>query len=132
MVDCPIFCKKQKPNPVTLIGSVTCPLPIVNIEQEQHYSDVPEASGFKLFTIDGSVAPSDSDNAIPIRILRDTRASKSILLQGVLPLSRASFLGGDALILGFEMSCLRAPLHMVYLKCGLVTGLVQVGLVPIF
>lgn len=54
--------------------------------------------------------------------MQDTGASKSVLLQGVLPLSNESFPGGDALIRGCEMSYLRAPLRT--------TGFVSVGLHP--
>lgn len=66
-----------------------------------------------------------------------TGAYMSILLQGVLPLSEETSLGGDALIHDTwlirdtcEMSYLRAALHTVYLKCSLVTGSVSVGLRP--
>ena len=92
----------------------------MNIEQVHRYSDVPEPFGFEPFIIDGSVQSVFCGILVP----------QSLYWQGVLPLYKETFLGGDASIVGCEKSCLRVLLHMVYLKCGLVTGFVQVGLRP--
>lgn len=46
----------------------------------------------------------------------------------VSPLPDETFLGGDVLKWAHVMAFPRAPLHTVYLKCGLDTGLVGVGM----
>ena len=51
-----------------------------------------------------------------IRILRDTGASQSLLLEGVLLLSEGSYTESNILSQGVEMGIVSAPLHVVNLK----------------
>ena len=51
-----------------------------------------------------------------IYILRDTGASQSLLLEGVLPLSESSYAGSNFLLQGIELGVLSAPLHVVNLN----------------
>ena len=51
-----------------------------------------------------------------IRILRDTGASQSLLLEGVLLLSESSYTESNILSQGVEMGIVSAPLHVVNLK----------------
>ena len=84
---------------------------------------------FGPFILEGSVSLSDMENErVPIKILRDTGASQSLILQSVLPFSENTFCGSDALVLGVEMKSSRAPLHLIHLRSPLISGLVQVGL----
>ena len=63
----------------------------------------------------------------PIRILRDTGSSLSVLLAGVLPLSEKTYTRQSVLLQGVEMGSIEFPLHRVKLKSELVNGEVVVG-----
>lgn len=62
-----------------------------------------------------------------IRILRDTGASHSFVLREMLPFSGESYTDTDVVVRGFGMGCVNVPLHHVYLKSDLVTGLITLG-----
>ncbi|VDI79471.1 Hypothetical predicted protein [Mytilus galloprovincialis] len=65
-----------------------------------------------------------------LRFLRDTGASQSLLLEGVLPLSEKTSVGASVLLQGVELGCIDVPLHRIYLKSDLITGPVIVGVRP--
>ena len=65
-----------------------------------------------------------------IRAPRDTGASQSLLLEGVLPLSNTSYTGSNVLLQGVELGVISVPFHVVNLKTNLVSGLVMVGIRP--
>ena len=67
------------------------------------YDDV--QNDFRPFLFDGSVSSTEGDNKTPIRILRDTGSSKSILLKNVNYLNDASYTGHKILIKGVNMEC---------------------------
>ena len=126
---CPALQRKNnpspdKPKPVGFIKSIS---PFSPATRETPVpGDIDEC--FAPFLIKGSVSLSGQDtDQVPITILRDTGASQSLMLFDVLPFSEKSFCGSDALVLGVEMNSLRAPLHSVFLRSPLVSGLVQVG-----
>ena len=60
----------------------------------------------------------------PIKILRDTGASQSLILADTLPFSQKTSSGTSLLIQGVECGFLNVPLHNNYLSSDLVTGLV--------
>ena len=65
----------------------------------------------------------------PIKILRDTGASQSLVLSDSLSFSEESSVGASVLIRGINCSEYSpVPLHTVYLKSNLVTGPVKVGI----
>ena len=66
----------------------------------------------------------------PIRILRDTGASQSLILAEAIPLSEKSHSGKSVLIQGVECGLVTVPLHHVNLKSDLVSGTVTVGVRP--
>ena len=66
----------------------------------------------------------------PIKILRDTGASQSLILADTLPFSDKSFSGTSVLIQGVECGSLIVPLHNIQLMSDLVTGPVAVGVRP--
>nr|XP_046272302.1 uncharacterized protein LOC124073826 [Scatophagus argus] len=80
--------------------------------------------------MEGLVAISESDKFVPVRILRDTAAAQSLLVEGVLPLSEETSTGENALVRGCGLTWIEAPLHVVYLQSGLVTGSVAVAIRP--
>ena len=69
----------------------------------------------------------DDASPIPVKILMDTGASQSLLLEGILPLSDRSFSGDSVLLQGIELGFVSVPLHNICLKSDLVTGPVLVG-----
>ena len=66
----------------------------------------------------------------PIKILRDTGASQSLILADTLPFSEKTSSGTSVLIQGVECGFVNVPLRNIYLSSDLVTGLVVVGIRP--
>ena len=86
---------------------------------------------FKPFISEGFISlPGDHTSLRPVTILRDTGASQSLLLEGILPLSNATATGKSILLRGVELGCLDVPLHLIDLKSDLVSGPVVVGVRP--
>lgn len=56
---------------------------------------------FKPFIFDGYVSVSDKGETYPVRILRDTAASQSVILKEALPLSEDLYTGESVLLEGF-------------------------------
>ena len=73
---------------------------------------------------------SDFSQSTPIKILRDTGASQSLILADTLPFSEKTSSGTSVLIQGVECGFINVPLHNIYLSSDLVTGLVAVGIRP--
>ena len=85
---------------------------------------------FKPFVSEGFVSLESSSSQVPIKILRDTGATQSLLLEGVLPLSVSTSTGESVIAQGIEGGCVNVPLHKVNLVSNLVTGSVVVGTRP--
>ncbi|XDV48156.1 hypothetical protein PO909_017622 [Leuciscus waleckii] len=71
-----------------------------------------------------------SDEKVPVKILRDTGASETFILESVLSFSESSSTGSEMLIKGIGLQVLPVPLHNVVLESDLVTGQVTVGVRP--
>ena len=52
---------------------------------------------------------------VPVKILRDTGASQSLMLQNVLPLSNKTSMDVNVLTQGMELNTISVPLHKVYI-----------------
>ena len=86
---------------------------------------------YEPFLSDGFVSlKSDSAQSTPIKILRDTGASQSLILADTLPFSEKTSSGTSVLIQGVECGFVNVPFHNIYLSSDLVTGLVAVGIRP--
>ena len=86
---------------------------------------------FEPFMLDGFVSLSgDNCPLTPIKILRDTGASQSLILADILPFSEKTSSGTSVLIQGVECGTVNIPLHHVNLSSDLVTGLVVIGITP--
>ena len=86
---------------------------------------------YEPFLSDGFVSlNSDYAQSTPIKILRDTGASQSLILAETLPFSEKTSSGTSVLIQGVECGFVNVPLHNIYLSSDLVTGLVAVGVRP--
>ena len=73
---------------------------------------------------------SDYAQTTPIKILRDTGASQSLILADTLPFSEKASSGTSVLIQGVECGFVNVPFHNFYLSSDLVTGLVAVSIRP--
>ncbi|KAK0143189.1 Retrovirus-related Pol polyprotein from transposon 412 [Merluccius polli] len=67
---------------------------------------------------------------VPIKILRDTGASQSFILENVLPFCDKTSTGCSVLVRGFEMGFVNVPLHEISLQSDLVTDTITVGIRP--
>ena len=86
---------------------------------------------YEPFLSEGTVSLlHDKSITKPIRILRDTGASQSLILAEAIPLSEKSHSGKSVLIQGEECGLITVPLHQVNLKSDLVSGTVTVGARP--
>ena len=86
---------------------------------------------YEPFLSDGFVSlNSDYAQSTPIKILRDTGASQSLILAYTLPFSEKTSSGTSVLIQGVECGFVNVPLHNIYLSSDLVTSLVAVGIRP--
>ena len=76
-------------------------------------------------------APTTLENSSQkVKILRDTGATQSLMLDSVLPLTENSFTGANVLISGVEMGVLEVPLHEVNIKSSLINGNIVIGMRP--
>ena len=120
VAECPVLRKKETKT-VGLIRSVSHPSSSV----VQSATD--SKTGYEPFLSDGFVTLAGGKHLAPVRILRDTGAALSFLLEGILPLSDESKTGTRVLVRGFEMGSTVVPLHRIELNSNVVTGTVHVG-----
>lgn len=92
----------------------------------------PPPDVYAPFIMKGFVSLCEGEPKIPLTILRDSAASQSVILEGVLPLSEKTSINADALVRGFGMQFVGVPLHVIYLDTELVQGRVVVGVSPQF
>ena len=71
-----------------------------------------------------------SYSQVPIKILRDTGTTQSLLLEGVLTLFVSTSSVESVIAQGIEGGCVNVPLHKVNLETYLVSGSVVVGTRP--
>ena len=86
---------------------------------------------YKPFISEGVVSlVGDENSSQKVKILRDTGATQSLVLDSVLPLTENSFTGANVLISGVEMGVLEVPLHEVNIKSSLINGNIVIGMRP--
>ena len=73
----------------------------------------------------------DENSSQKVKILRDTGATQSLMLDSVLPLTENSFTGTNVLILGVEIGFLEVPLHEFIIKSSLINGNIVIGMRPL-
>ena len=82
---------------------------------------------------DGSVALLNNETSSvykPVKILRDTGASQSLILTQALPFNKSSYSGENVLIRGVNCEKFRSiPLHNLRLQSDFVSGEVSVGII---
>ena len=98
----------------------------INPNTESDYME-----NYKPFISEGVVSLVGDENSSQIvKILRDTGATQSLMLDSVLPLTENSFTGANVLISGVEMGVLEVPLHEVNIKSSLINGNIVIGMRP--
>ena len=86
---------------------------------------------YKPFISEGVVSlVGDENSSQKVKILRDTGATQSLMLDSVLPLTENNFTGANVLISGVEMGVLEVPLHEVNIKSSLINGKIVIGMRP--
>ena len=65
--------------------------------------------------------------ATPVKILRDTGSSQSLILVDTLSVCDETSSGTNVLIQGVDYEYSSVPLHEIYLKSGLISGKVSIG-----
>ena len=86
---------------------------------------------YKPFISEGVVSlVGDENSSQKVKILRDTGATQSLMLDSVLPLTENSFTGANVLISVVEMGVLEVPLHEVNIKSSLINGNIVIGMRP--
>ena len=105
-------------------------VPKSEVSKDKYRSDFIQEV-YEPFLSEGTVSLlHDTSITKPIRILRDTGASQSLILAETIPLSEKSHSGKSVLIQGVECGLVTVPLHQVNLKSDLVSGTVTVGARP--
>ena len=86
---------------------------------------------YKPFISEGVVSlVGDESSSQKVKILRDTGATQSLMLDSVLPLTENSFTRANVLISGVEMGVLEVPLHEVNINSSLINGNIEIGMRP--
>ena len=87
---------------------------------------------YKPFISEGVVSlVGDESSSQKVKILRDTGATHSIIIDLVLPLTENSFTGANVLISGLEMGVLEVPLHEVNINSSLINANIVIGMRPV-
>ena len=98
----------------------------ISPETESDYME-----NYKPFISEGVVSlVGDESSSQKVKILRDTEATLTLMLDSVLPLTENSFTGANVLISGVEMGVLEVPLHEVNIKSSLINGNIVIGMRP--
>ena len=104
---------------------------VLNAQTDEHREI---DSRFAPFISKGTVTVSPSNAKAkpdPINILRDTGASQSLLLDGVVETSPETYTGSSVIITGIGGNSFTVPLHKIRLESDLVTGQVDVAVAPV-
>ena len=93
-------------------------------------ADPGSSNGFEPFIADAVVFLVGSKERVPIKILRDTGAKHSFIVESVLPFSSKTETGDFILMRGMGLELTPVPRHNMVLECDLVRGAVAVGVRP--
>ncbi len=88
------------------------------------------AKGFEGFVSKGAVSGAPYGEMVPISILRDTGASQSLMVQGVIDLPPVPYLKAFTPVKGVGGGFVSVPLHKAFLTSNIVNGPIVVGVVP--
>ena len=88
------------------------------------------ANLYAPFLSHGSVSLVGQSAKIPIKMLCDTSAKQTLILNSVLPFSSESFTGNSVLLQGIELGTVQVLLHNLELSSEILSSSVVVGLKP--
>ena len=127
LIDWNNFVEKNKGIKVNpLHNDKSCIEDKISSETESDYME-----NYKPFISEGAVSlVGDETSSQKVKILRDTGATQSLMLDSVLPLTENSFTIANVLISGVEMGVLEIPLHEVNIKSSLINGNIVIGMRP--
>ena len=128
--NCLALKRKQQVSP-----SASQPKGVSLIKAEPRISAAPDSENpdacFKPFIFDGLVSlTGESGDQCPVRILRDTGGSQSVILADALPFSEQSACGYGAVLRGIEMGYVLRPVHRIHVQSKLVNGFFPVAICP--
>ena len=105
---------------------------VINSKVLPDNHDTKIKEGYLPFVSEGYLSLSGDSTQQPVKVnmLRDTGATQSLLLKGVLPLSEQTAVGANVIISGVECGYVSVPLHKICIKSDLVSGEVTVGVRP--
>nr|XP_055067825.1 uncharacterized protein LOC129449084 [Misgurnus anguillicaudatus] len=125
--DCMILKKKERSAKTVGLISTSCENhspPTHSVKMQKVISEVENVKShndYAPFLTEGTVSLPGSERTVPVCVLRDTGASQSFLLEGLLPLSDSTATGAHVLVRGFEMGFMEVPLHHIHLNSKLVS-----------
>lgn len=93
-------------------------------------ADVGDKSSFEPFIVDVWVSFIGSSETVNVKVLQDTGARHSFIVQLVLPFSSDTQSGDFIVMHGMELGYIPVPRHVVVLDCDLVRGVFSVAAHP--
>jgi len=121
--------KNQRVEPNLVITQQVVDSSVKEIKK-QNESRTAAMSSLSPFVSKEFVCLDESEEKVPISVLRDTGAKQSLILDSVLPFYDKSSAGVSVLLLGVGISSIRVPLHAIVLQSDVVSGTLVVGLRP--
>ena len=126
MIDQNHFVEKNKGIKVNPLSDVkSCTGDKISPDKESDYME-----NYKPFISGVVLLVGDENSSQRVKILRDTGATQSLMLDSVLNLTENSFTGANILISWVEMGILEVPLHEVNIKSSLINGNIVIGMRP--
>ena len=116
---------RREPERERAATSIGCAVVIRKWTSGPQVDGVPE--GRETFTSKGTVSLREGDPPIPVRIWRDTGAELSLISRNVLKFGPRV---GEVALRGIGNQTEVVPLHRVLLDCELVSGPVELGVLP--
>lgn len=98
--------------------------------QEGEVATRREWSGFEPFITDARVSLVGTTGSVSIKVLRDTGAKHSFIVDSVLPFSSKSHANDFIVMRGMELGYISVPRHNVVLECEFAKGVFPVALRP--
>jgi len=118
--------KRSNPSGDLLVSTVNPPS-TDRVPSVKNSGETSSSTNFHLFVSEGCVSLSENGETVTVKILCDTGATQSLLVDSTLPLSERTSIGASVLIQGIGLDMINVPLHQIF---QLVSGPVIVGIRP--
>lgn len=120
---CPLLKNKSRGSPAMLCVEELGQKLVVPVQSSG-------CSGFEPFIMSARVSLVGRSDSVQIKVLRDTGAKHSFIVESVLPFSSESQAGDFIVMRGMELGYVSVPRHHVALECDLVSGVFPVAVRP--